>query len=73
MKSTMQSGDNFTVAQSDLGNMTAFAGYDEYISYSGGEQSTAFLPTFSEMEFLTDGYNEPSQPDRITDHRYSHG
>jgi hypothetical protein len=56
MQSAMQSGENFTVPQSDLANMTAFAGYDEYISYSGGEQSTAFLPTFAEMEFLTDGY-----------------
>jgi Fungal specific transcription factor domain len=73
MTSAIQSGDNFSVAQSDLGNMTAFAGYDEYISYPGGEQPTALLPTFSEMDFLTDRYNNPSQQERTTDHRYSHG
>ncbi len=72
MPNILQSGENFTVTQSDLANMTVFAGYDEYISYSrgpaggGSARSAPFFPPFAAMEFMND--YETALKDDYTDH-----
>jgi Fungal specific transcription factor domain len=65
MYTTPQSGDNFTVTQQDLANMTMFSGYDEYASYSGGEAPMSFFPNSAEMEFMNDAYLEPMQQNEL--------
>jgi Fungal specific transcription factor domain len=61
-------GDNFTVPQSELANITTFAGYDEYATSPGGERATGFLPDAAEMEFLSDAYHDSPQHDGYPDH-----
>jgi Fungal specific transcription factor domain len=63
MQISLQSGDNFTVSQQDLANMTVFAGYDEYLSYSDSERLMSFLPTSTELDFLNEAYHDPTQSD----------
>ncbi len=72
-QTALQSGDNFTVSQQDLANMTAFAGYDEYASHSGSERPMSFFPTSAEMEFMNDAYHDPPQQDGYTEQPYSGG
>lgn len=67
MPTVLESGENFSVTQSELANMAVFAGYDEYISFSGGDRPTSFLPTSAEMEFMNDAYHESAQQDGFTD------
>lgn len=71
MPNALQSGDNFTVSQQDFSNLTAFAGYDEYISHSDSERPMSFFPTSAEMEFMNEAYHDPMQPDGHPEQQYS--
>ena len=72
MQTALHSGDIFTATPSDLANMTAFAGYDAYLPYSG-EWPMSFFPTSAEMEFMNDAYHDPPQQSDYADHLYSSG
>lgn len=63
MPTAVQSGENFTVSQQDLSNLTAFTGYDEYAAHSGSERPACFFPTSAEMEFINDAYHDPAHRD----------
>lgn len=73
LQAALHSGENFSVPQQDLVNITVCTGYDEYASYSSGEEQLPFFPTSAELDFMTDAYHDPLQPNDYTDQQYGGG
>lgn len=72
LQTALQSGANFSVPHQDLANIAIFSGYDEHSTYSTADAQLPFFST-SEMDFMTDAYQDPFQPYDNTEQQYGGG